>query len=281
MDNSKSWNADSSNLLKNIYRCADKSSWYSQVAVAYDRTRPRYPTAIMNKMQKLANLQLHTKILEIGSGPGIASVELAKLGIQMVCIEPSLAACEIARRKCAAYSNVEFINTTFEEWTLEKQKFDAVIATTSFHWVTPEIRNEKTAAALKENGVLILLWNTPPQPNYQIFQSLKNIYLTYAPDLAQYEEHQAYQQNLAQIGQEVINSGYFKDLISEQLISKVVYSIDDYLTLLSTLSPYIRLTTVERNTLFTQLKQRLENTSNNQLELSYLSMLQVASKNNM
>jgi ubiquinone/menaquinone biosynthesis C-methylase UbiE len=272
-------NSEVSNLLNNMYRCADRSSWYSKVAEAYDRTRPRYPTAIMTRMQTVAELQSNKKVLEIGSGPGIASVELGKLGIEMICLEPSLAACELARRKCAEYPNVKFINTTFEEWELGSQQFDVVIATTSFHWVTPGIRTQKTAAALKEDGWLVLLWNTPPKPSYEVFNRLMDIYEAYAPDLAKYEEDQDHQQSLAQMGQEVIDSGYFKDLISEQVITQVTYSVDDYLTLLSTLSPYIKLAEQQRTTLFAQLKQRLESNYGKQLELSYLSMMQIARKN--
>jgi ubiquinone/menaquinone biosynthesis C-methylase UbiE len=272
-------NSEVSNFLNNMYRCVDRSSWYSQVAEAYDRTRPRYPASIMTQMQTIAGLQPNKKVLEIGSGPGIASLELAKLGIQMVCLEPSLAACELARRKCAEYRHVEFINTTFEEWELTSQQFDAIIATTSFHWVTPGIRTQKTAAALKESGLLILLWNTPPKPSYEVFNRLMDIYEAYAPDLAKYEEYQDHQTYLTQMGQEVIDSGYFKDLISEQVITQVTYRVDDYLTLLSTLSPYIKLTEQQRGTLFAQLKQRLESNYGNQLELSYLSMMQIARKN--
>lgn len=279
MSNLEPWNSEVSSLLNNIYRCADKSSWYSQVAEAYDRTRPRYPTSIMARMQTVAELQPNKKVLEIGSGPGIASLELAKLEVQMVCLEPSLAACELAQRKCSEYPDVEFINTTFEEWELNSQQFDVVIATTSFHWITPGIRTQKTAAALKEDGLLVLLWNTPPQPSYEVFQGLIDIYQAHNPDLAKYEEYEDYQKNLAQMGQEVIDSGYFRDLISEQVITQVTYSVDDYLTLLSTLSPYIRLTAQQRDTLFTQLKQRLKNHYGNQLELSYLSMMQITRKN--
>jgi ubiquinone/menaquinone biosynthesis C-methylase UbiE len=230
-------------------------------------------------MQTIAKLQPNQKVLEIGSGPGIASLELAKLGVQMVCLEPSLAACELARRKCAEYPDVEFINTTFEEWELGNQQFDVVIATTSFHWITPGIRTQKTAAALKEDGLLVLLWNTPPQPSYEVFQGLIDIYQTHTPDLAKYEEYEDYQANLGQMGQEVIDSGYFRDLISEQVITQVTYGVDDYLTLLSTLSPYIKLAEQQRSNLFAQLKQRLESNYGDQLELSYLSMMQITRKN--
>ncbi len=274
----RSWDGEILSLLKNIYRCADKSSWYNSVAEAYDRTRPRYPVEILARMQELAQLQPGKSVLEIGAGPGIASIELAKLGAQLVCLEPSLSACELARLKCAAYPKVELVNTTLEEYELSSKKFDAVVAATSFHWVSPEVRHQKAAAALKDNGLLILLWNTPPQPSYEVFQSLVQVYQNYAPELAKYEEHQNYAKNLAKIGEEVINSGYFQNLTSEQLISKVTYSIDDYLTLLSTLSPYINLESKQRALLLAELKRVLELNYGNDLKLSYLSLLQIAHK---
>jgi ubiquinone/menaquinone biosynthesis C-methylase UbiE len=278
---------DVSTLLKNIYRCANKANWYDSVASAYDRTRPRYPAEILSRMQETANLQSGKSVLEIGAGAGIATVELAKLGAKMVCLEPSKSACAIARNKCAAYGNVEVINTTFEEWELGKQQFDAVVAATSFHWITPEVRYAKTAAALTDSGLLILLWNTPPQPSYEIYQNCQSIYQTYAPELSKYESHQDYQQNIGEIAQEAIASGYFQDLMTHQAIISVNYTVDDYLTLLSTLSPYIRLASEQRNVLFVELKAELSrsvdevqslNKQNQQLELSYLSLLQIAHK---
>ena len=264
-------------LLKNIYRRADRASWYDSVAEAYDRTRPRYPAQILAQMQSKAQLKPHKSVLEVGAGPGIVSLELAKFGVDLVCIEPSLSACKLARRKCAAYPNVEFVNSTFEDWSSDRQ-FDAVVAATSFHWISLEVRNAKTAAVLKDNGLLILLWNTPPQPSYEVFQSLREVYENYAPELAKYETYQNYQHNLGKIKQEVIESGYFRDLTTQQTISKVIYSIDDYLTLLSTLSPYIRLESKQRQTLFAELKRVLKLNYGNNLDLDYLSLLQIAQK---
>jgi ubiquinone/menaquinone biosynthesis C-methylase UbiE len=271
---------DVSSLLKNIYRCADKSSWYDSVASAYDRTRPRYPPEILDSMQEIADLQPGKSVLEIGAGVGIATVELARLGARIVCVEPSQAACAIARDKCAAYGNVEVINTTFEEWKLGAEKFDLVVAATSFHWVTPETRYIKTAAALKDHGLLVLLWNTPPQLSYELYRSCQGIYQTHAPELSKYESHQEHQQNISKIAQKAIASGYFQDLITHQAIITVTYTVDDYLTLLSTLSPYIRMSSVLRQALFAKLKTELERSLNqqNRLELSYLSLLQIAHK---
>ena len=247
MSNPEAQNAEVSSLLKNIYRCADKSSWYNSVAKAYDRTRPRYPEAIWAYLQEIAQLEPGKSVLEIGSGPGIATVELAKTGAKIVALEPSLSACELAKSKCAAYANVEVVNTTFEAWELNNQKFDVVVATTSFHWVSPEVRHQKAATALKDSGLLVLMWNTPPQPSYEVHQSLREVYLNHAPELAKYEGHQSHEHNLGLIGKQVLDSGYFCDLAVKKSISQVRYSVDDYLTLLSTLSPYIRLESEQRS----------------------------------
>jgi len=72
MENSKAekdWNAEVTSILANIYRCPEKKSWYSQVAAAYDRTRPRYPAILLNRVLKLAQFQPKANILEIGCGP--------------------------------------------------------------------------------------------------------------------------------------------------------------------------------------------------------------------
>lgn len=267
-------------LLENIYRSVDRSTWYDAVALAYDRTRPRYPASIMAQMQQRVKLHQDKSVLEIGAGVGIATIELAQLGAKMVCVEPSKSALAIARDKCAAYPHVEMVNTTFEDWDLRKWQFDVVIATTSFHWVDTAVRYVKTAQALKDDGFLVLLWNTPPQLSYSEHQSLQGVYQLHAPKLGKYERHQDYQRNIAQFPQQAIASGYFHDLTTEQAIIPVKYTVEDYLTLLSTLSPYIRLSSESRQSLFAGLKSKLEQISDRHslLDLSYLSMLQILRK---
>ncbi|MEL6580592.1 MAG: class I SAM-dependent methyltransferase [Cyanobacteria bacterium J06621_12] len=279
LDQSPAENKDSG-LLENIYRCVDKSTWYDAVALAYDRTRPRYPAQILAKMEERVGLEPKNSALEIGAGVGIATVELAKLGAKMVCLEPSKSAWAIATEKSVVYPNVEMVNTTFESWDLGEEQFDAVIATTSFHWVDTEVRYVKTAQALKDAGFLVLLWNTPPQLSYEAHQSLQDVYQLHAPELGKYQRHEDYQESIAEFPQQAIASGYFRDLTTEQEIVPVRYTIDNYLTLLSTLSPYIRLTSELRQILFTELKTKLQQVSDrhSQLDLSYLSMLQILRK---
>lgn len=196
----------------------------------------------------------------------------------MICLEPSYEASQLARQNCSQYPDVEIINTTFEEWELEPEKFDAVLAATALHWVSPEIRYSKAAAALKDNGSLILLWNTPPQPSYEVYRLLHEVYQIQAPSLARYEDIETHEQNLSGFAQNVLDSSKFKNLVSEQAICEVTYCIDDYLALLSTLSPYIKLDPQTQNSLFEGLGEVLAKNCGTSIQLSYLSVLQVAQK---
>ena len=253
-------------------------NWYGEVADAYNKTRPRYPQELIYRAVEVAQLPADAIILEVGCGPGIATVPFAQLGFSIICLEPSQNAYQIAKQNCASYPSVEITNTTFEEWKLETERFHAVLAANAWHWVPPEIGYLKAAAALQENGFLILLWNMTPQPSYEVYQALNEVYQLQAPSLVRYEDRLTQERILSGIGQNVIDSGQFKNLVSEQLACEITYTIDDYLTLLSTLSPYMMLEPQRRNALFEGLQEVLEGSCLRSIQVSYLSAFQIAQK---
>lgn len=199
------------------YSCDRRKNWYSEVADAYNKTRPRYPQAIIDRAIELAELPPSANILEIGCGPGIATVPFAELGFSMLCLEPSQSAFQLARQNCAAYPSVRIQNLTFEEWELEPEKFNAVLAATSFHWVSPEIRYQKTAAALQDRCALMLLWNAGVLPSDEVDLILDEVYQIHAPSLAEYhaKERDDRGESLKELGQKVIDSGMFDDFSYE------------------------------------------------------------------
>jgi SAM-dependent methyltransferase len=255
-----------------------RKNWYSEVADAYNKVRPRYPQELIFRAVEIAQLPSDAIILEVGCGPGTATTAFARVGFSMVCLEPSQEACFLVRQNCEQYPAVEITNTTFEEWELETERFNAVLAATSFHWVSPEIGYSKAAHALKDEGSLMMLWNMTPQPPYEVYQMLNEVYQIQAPSLARYEQRETQEEQLKRFGQIVIDSGQFKNLVSEQLVCEVTYSIDDYLTLLSTYSPYIALAPQKRNSLFEGLREVLERSCGKNIQVSYLSAFQIANK---
>lgn len=255
-----------------------RKHWYSPVADAYNKARPRYSKDLIHRAVELAQLPGKATILEIGCGPGTATVTFAQLGFEMVCLEPSPESCQLARQNCAQYPNVEIRNTTFEECELEASSFNAVLAATSFNWISPEVGYPKAAGVLQDNGALILLWNTAAQPQYEVYQVLDEVYKRHAPSLARYESRETQEESLTSFVQRVMDSGQFKDLVSEQIVCEITYSIDDYLTLLSTYSPYLALDPQSRDFVFEGLREKIEQNFGGSIPLSYLCAFHIARK---
>lgn len=257
---------------------AQRKHWYAKVADAYNQFRPRYPQDLICRTVKLADLPSDAIILEIGCGPGIATIAFAQLGFSIVCLEPNPEMCRLARHNCSQYSSIQIHNTFFEEWQLETGKFDAVLAATAFHWIKPDIKYQKAADALKDSGYLILLWNMTPQPPDEIYQALHQVYEQHAPSLARYEDRATQEEIVRGFGQNIIDSALFKNLVCEHRVCEVTLNTNDYLALLSTYSPYLALEPQTRDALFTDISEVINKTFGGKIQISYLSAFQLAQK---
>lgn len=255
-----------------------RKNWYSPAAEAYNKARPRYPEDLIYQVMEVAQLSTDSKILEVGCGPATATVGFAQLGCSMICLEPNPDFFRLAQQNCQTFPNVEIQNTSFEEWTLKTSEFDAVLAASSFHWISPEIGYPKAANALQESGYLILLWNKELQPPYEVYQRLSQIYQLYAPSLDRYENRETQEEILRGLGEMAIDSGRFKDLISGQFLSEVTYNVDEYLMLLNTYSPYLKLDSHSKKALFAGLRHTIEDDFGGSLHLSYISAFHISKK---
>ncbi len=244
------------------HRPEARQEWYSGAAKAYRWARPSYPDTLIEQVIAQAGLNLveSASVLEIGCGPGIATTALAAKGLSIIAIEPSPAACVLARQACAGHPAVRIVNSTFEAYPLNEQTFDAVIAATSFHWITPEVACQKSAAALKPTGTFILLWATPPQPSPEICAALQPIYDRHGlSDLGQEQcRTQAYYQANFEMFADTVNaSGFFAPSTVDIQVQQSIYSIEKYLALLSTLSNYIALEVQAREELLIDIGEHL------------------------
>ncbi len=253
--------------------------WYSPIAEAYNKARPHYPKALVDRVVELTQLANDATILEIGCGPGTATVTFAELGFSMLCLEPNPDFCAIARRNCAQYTKVEIQTTSFEEWNLESKRFNAVLAATSIHWIPPEVAYPKIANSLQDDGSLILLWNVPAIPSYEVYQALQEVYQVHAPFPSQYKGKETHELELRDLEKIIINSDRFKDIVFEQTVSEVTYNVDEYLTLLGTFSQYLELDAKSRNALFEGLQHKIDQKFAGHLQLFNLSAFHLARKN--
>lgn len=255
-----------------------RKNWYGTVATTYDRVRPKYPAQLWDRVVEVGKIPVNAKILEVGCGPGTATISLAQSGFSVIALEPSLEASEIARQHTANYPLVEIINSNFEEWEPADRSFDAIVAATSWHWVSPVSKHLKAASLLKAGGKLILLWNTGMQPPFAVFEDLAPVFEQYLPTFAKYKDPETQLSEVNTIARSAIDSGLFIDLHQEYRSIEVNYSIDDYLQLLTTYSPCIALSPECRHDLLAGLKVVLMQNYQHQIPLSYLSVLQITTK---
>jgi SAM-dependent methyltransferase len=252
---------------------ADRKAWYSPAVEAYSLARPPYPAEVVQRVVEIAQLA-GAEVLEIGCGPGTATVDFAPLVKSIDCLEPNSDFYHLAQANCAAHSNLHFHNQAFEEWQ-NAQKFDAILAASSFHWIPAAIGYPKAASLLKENGALILLWNKELQPSWQVHQQFAPIYQRYAPQLDHYEDRATEADVLRQLGQMAIDSGYFTNLVGGKVRVAVTYDVDRYLTLLNTYSPYLKLDPTSKEALFNGLGEIIKNDLGGMIDLQHTSAFHV------
>lgn len=255
-----------------------RKNWYAAVAKTYDRLRPKYAQNFLDRVAEIAGLSIDDKILEVGCGPGTATIDLAEMGFSIVALEPSLETYELARENLIAYPNVEIIETNFEEWAPTDISFDGILAATSWHWVAPEFKHIKAASILKDKGVLILLWNTAMQPSIEIFHQLSGIFQEYVPTLSKYKDRDTQLKEISTFADAAIESLLFSDPIEEYQPIEVIYQIEDYLQLLTTYSPCIALSSTQRQDFLDKLRQVLTHHCGEQITLSYLCVFHIIRK---
>lgn len=130
---------------------------FDAVADAYDAYRTPPPRQVVDALVEATDIHEGSRVLEIGSGTGQLSVPLARLGVDLVAMEPGAHLAAHAERHLHAFANARVLVASFEGWELSGDQFDAVVCANAFHWLDAEIRYSKSADALRPGGHLGLL----------------------------------------------------------------------------------------------------------------------------
>lgn len=123
---------------------------FGSVADEYDRHRPRYPHALIERLVTAPGLN----VLDVGAGTGILSAQLLGVGAHVLAVEPD----EQMAARCLA-KGIAVEHGTFEQWQPRDRTFDLVTFGQSFHWVDPDVALPKLASLLTAGSRLALMWN--------------------------------------------------------------------------------------------------------------------------
>ncbi|GAA2314110.1 class I SAM-dependent methyltransferase [Streptomyces kunmingensis] len=126
-------------------------------AVRYDRARPRYPRALVDRIVAAPG----PDVLDVGCGTGIAARQFQAAGCNVLGVEPDVRMAELARQLGTPVDVA-----TFEDWDPAGRTFDTVVAGQAWHWVDPAAGTAKAARVLRPGGRLAVFWNAfhfPPE----------------------------------------------------------------------------------------------------------------------
>jgi SAM-dependent methyltransferase len=155
---------------------------FGKVAKLYDRARPSYPEDVIDALLKFTQLHPGAEVVEVGAGTGIATRLLAERGLKVTALEPDLAMAAVARRGCGDYADVEIEVTAFEDWQ-SATPAQAVVSFQAWHWISPDVRYELAADALKHEGWLAAIWTFPRWATMPLRDSLRAAYAMAVPNL--------------------------------------------------------------------------------------------------
>jgi len=213
---------------------------FGTAAEEYDRRRPRYPDPLIAGLITGSGL----RTLDVGSGTGIAAMQLAQAGADVLAVEPDERMSALASAK-----GIRVEGATFEEWQPAGRQFDLVAFALSFHWVDPDVALRKVATILRGGGRLALLANRviPTAPTQQELDGINSDYL----DLTA--------RSVLNADEEVATTLEKHGFSVEQrrCVEELHYATDDYLNLVATYSNHLTLDPAAHAELRARLAERI------------------------
>ena len=254
---------------------------FDTVAGQYQEARPEYPGELYAALISLAGLRPERDaICEVGSGPGKATIPLARRGFRITCVELGPALADEARRNLAGFDRVTVVNADFETWRpAPPAAFALVFAATAWHWIDPEARYRKAWELLKPGGHLAF-WEAVhvfPDGGDPFFREIQDVYdeinegMPPGTGFAKPDE-------LADSTDEIEASGLFTDVTVRLFDWEVWYTAESYIRLLDTFSGHIAMADWQRDRLYGEIRRRLANRPDGQLRRHWGAMLHVARK---
>ncbi len=269
----------------------DRARSFDNVADLYDEMRPRYPDALFDDLLSLSEAPAGAQVLEIGTGPGVATRPLARRGLRIVGLEPGSALASVARDNLAEFDAVEIRESTFEEAELEPASFDLVVSASAWHWVDPEVGLAKTARVLRLGGVLAVWWGHGTLADRRVLADSRAVHERWAPELAlsrhpapsasadDTSDDLAGRRRRSQMRDSLADQPWFDPFEPRAHPFEISYDAPSYVRLLDTYSDYRLLDPEVRRNLFDELVSMIETNHGGRVTRRYSATLFLARRN--
>jgi SAM-dependent methyltransferase len=137
----------------------DSKERFSSRVDAYREFRPRYPTAVIDLLQRHCGLTPASIIADIGAGTGILAELFLQQGNSVFAVEPNPAmrsACEDLRPQ---YPRLKCIDGSAETTTLANHSADFVTVGQALHWFHLSCARAEFVRILRTGGWCAIIYN--------------------------------------------------------------------------------------------------------------------------
>jgi len=207
---------------------------FGEVAEAYQRARPTYPSELFDAIVEIAGLERGDPMLEIGAGTGKATQSFVERGLRVSAAEPSLGMAAVLRQR---FPEVAIHACGFEEVVAEPSSFALVAAAQSWHWVDAVVGPVKAAELLRRGGWIALLWNRPELGGSVWHDEIQPIYERVTPSMT-HAIIKLRAGNTERAAVQLGRSGRFGPCVTREFPWSATYTTAEYIELLGTYSDH-------------------------------------------
>ncbi|GAA4097218.1 methyltransferase domain-containing protein [Actinomadura miaoliensis] len=233
---------------------------FDRAAALYQGARPGYPAELFSDLVAVTGIEPPAHLLEVGCGPGTATLPLARMGFKITAVELGAALAAEARDNLADFPDVSVITSSFEGWEPPAGVlFDLIYAATAWKWVDPEVKYAKAAALLAPDGHLAV-WGAGhafPEGFDPFFTEIQHVYDEIGEgDGGSWPPPPPEDQPDA-TATEFETSGHFSLVATRRYVWARRYTADEYIALLDTFSGHIAMEAAKREHLYREIRRRL------------------------
>ena len=252
----------------------DRRQSFDQMAALYARARGSAPPELFDALA--AYVPAPADALEIGCGPGNASLPLLERGFRIHAVELGENLAAFARERLAAFPfTVEVAK--FEDARLKPASVDLVVCSSAFHWLDRERALRQVVKVLKPAGALALIWGSPRRTTEddRVDEALRVAYRAHAPEISRETVDRA-SGRVDEIGKAVRETPELRDYEERVFPQTHLFDRQRYVDTLATFSDHATLPAERRARLFEAIGEIIDSQFGGRVERHSLARLQLA-----
>lgn len=223
-----------------MHRDRARAESFGSVAADYDRYRPSYPGELVDDLVALRP----ERVLDVACGTGKLAVLLTSRGIPVLGVEVDPQMAQVARCHGVAVED-----GAFETWDDRGRSFDLITCGQGWHWIDPDVGNEKAARLLTPGGTLALMWNHD-ELDEDVRAAIERVYREHGPEL--FDVNRAHDDD--PFVERLEATGKFADVTRREYRWSAEVSADEWIGRTATFSDHIRLPAEHRDALFAAVR---------------------------